>query len=87
MAAMKPSNVVIPHYEAIWNILSTDLVNEWTFETLNQYIYRGVIRDYSSTEPMNVYVYDEVTAHTISGATYTTSISDLSVLRRKQEDL
>lgn len=70
MAAMKPSDAVIPHYEAIWNIQSTDLVNEWTFETLNQYIYRGVIRDYSSTEIMNVYVYDEVTAHTISGAKY-----------------
>jgi len=70
MAAMNPSDVVIPHYDNIWGIQSTDLVNEWTFETLNQYIYRGVIRDYSSTEIMNVYVYDEVTAHTISGATY-----------------
>ncbi|MEA5104473.1 hypothetical protein [Pantoea sp. S18] len=70
MAAMNPSNVVIPHYDNIWGIQSTDLVNEWTFETLNQYIYRGVIRDYSSTQIMNVYVYDEVTAHTISGATY-----------------
>ena len=70
MAAMKPSDVVIPHYDNIWGIQSTDLVNEWTYETLNQYIYRGVIRNYSSTEIMNVYVYDEVTAHTISGAKY-----------------
>jgi hypothetical protein len=70
MAAMNPSDVVIPHYDAIWNIKSTDLVNEWTYETLNQFIYLGVIRDYGSTKMMNVYVYDEVTAHTITGATY-----------------
>jgi hypothetical protein len=70
MAAMNPSDTTVPHYENIWGITANDLRNEWTYETLNQFIYRGVIRDYGSTEVMNVYVYDEVTAHTINGAKY-----------------
>lgn len=68
MAAMNPSDVVVQHYDNIWGITKADLINEWTYETLNQFIYRGVIRDYSTDTPMNVYVYDETTARTFTGA-------------------
>lgn len=69
-AAMNPSDVTVPHYMNIWDLTSADLRNMWTYETFNQFVYRGIIRDYNSTDVMNVYVYDDVTAHTIPSATY-----------------
>jgi hypothetical protein len=70
MAAMNPSDVVLPHYNNVWGITAYDLVQNWTYEILYQYIYRGIIRDYDSEEVMKVYVYDEGTAKSVYGATY-----------------
>ncbi|WP_313128798.1 DEAD/DEAH box helicase family protein [Pseudescherichia vulneris] len=83
MAAMNPSDVVVPHYNNLWGLDSTDLVNQWTYETLNQFVYRGIVRNYNSDEAMNVYVFDEVTAHTIQGANY--NYIDLGLTKLRKE--
>lgn len=70
MAAMNPSATVLPHYETLWGFTVSDIKCQWEYETFNQFVYRGIIRNQSSDATMVVYCYDEATARTITGASY-----------------
>ncbi|HGP0855704.1 TPA: DEAD/DEAH box helicase family protein [Yersinia enterocolitica] len=65
MAAMNAHPNSAEYLRDLFNFTTQDIVEEYEFETMYQFIYRSVVRDYSSSERVIVYVFDSEQAYAI----------------------
>lgn len=67
MASCRPSPVEAKMTELFFGIDGTDLVRSREYESLEQFVQRGCLRDFNSTDVMTVYVFDEQQAQALGG--------------------
>lgn len=67
MASCRPSPVEAKMTELFFGIDGADLVRSREYESLEQFVQRGCLRDFDSTDVMTVYVFDEQQAHSLGG--------------------
>ncbi|WP_199639344.1 type III restriction endonuclease subunit R [Serratia sp. PAMC26656] len=67
MASCRPSPVEASMTELFFKIDGQALVRSREYESLEQFVQRGCLRDFESTETMTVYVFDEQQALSLGG--------------------
>ncbi|MFS7195501.1 type III restriction endonuclease subunit R [Rahnella inusitata] len=67
MASCRPSPVEAKMTELFFGIDGTDLVRSREYESVEQFVQRGCLRDFDSTDVMTVYVFDEQQAKSLGG--------------------
>lgn len=67
MASCRPSPVEASMTELFFKIDGQALVRSREYESLEQFVQRGCLRDFESTEVMTVYVFDEKQALSLGG--------------------
>lgn len=66
LASLKPSPAEIKACELIFNITKDELIKSREYESIYQFVNRSKLRDYNSTEKVDVYVFDKEQAMTLS---------------------
>lgn len=66
LASMKPSTVEMKQAELFFNISKEEMIKAREYQSLYQWVTRGISRVYDSEEIQTVYVFDEEQARTLS---------------------
>ncbi len=68
MVSMKVDDAMAKHIEAVLGHTYGDVVHQYEYEAINQFVYRTNLRNYQSSSSVTLYVFDENQAYIIKGA-------------------
>ncbi|WP_318389607.1 DEAD/DEAH box helicase family protein [Enterobacter sp.] len=68
MVSMKVDDAMAKHIEAVLGHTYGEIVHQYEYEAINQFVYRTNLRNYQSNSGVTLYVFDENQAYSIEGA-------------------
>jgi len=83
LAALRPSDTEIKQYEHMFNISSDELLEAREHETLWQFVLRGCVRNFNSSDVQTVYVFSKEQAESLGTANIQKIDIGIDVVRGK----